>query len=184
MSSDWGPLAALVGEWEGVVGVDTSYCHPRDEVMLTPYRERASVTPFGPVCNGDQRLFGLDYRSAMWRGTDTTPFHTEVGYWLWDSATGEILRAFAVPRGVSVLAGGTTTPDAVEFSLAADMEGNNYTIGENQYLAKRASSQNYRTTITAHADDTWSYHQVMTLKMSEMARPFAHTDANTLHRVS
>jgi hypothetical protein len=60
-------------------------------VVLTPYREKATVTPFGPVCNGGQRLFGLDYRTAMWRDAETNPFHTEVGYWLWDAATGEVL---------------------------------------------------------------------------------------------
>ena len=82
----------------------------------------------------------------MWRDAETSPFHTEVGYWLWDPATGEVLRAFAVPRGVTVLAGGTATPDAVTFSLAADLGGTDYTISENQYLAERASSQSYRAT--------------------------------------
>ncbi len=183
MTSDWGPLGALAGEWVGDIGLDTAYSHPRGEVVPTRYRERATLTPFGPVSNGSQRLFGLDYRTAMWRDAEPNPFHTEVGYWLWDAATGEVLRGFVVPRGVAVLAGGATTPDAVEFALAADLGGNHYTIGENHYLASHASSQSYRATITVNADGTWSYQQVTVLKMSELAEPFAHADSNTLHRV-
>ena len=48
----------------------------------------------------------------MWRGDEENPFHTEVGYWLWDGATGEVLRGFVVPRGITVLAGGTADADA------------------------------------------------------------------------
>ena len=183
MTSEWGPLAALVGEWEGDAGLDTAYSHSRGEVMGTPYRERATFTPFGPVRNGGQQLFGLDYRTAMWRDAETSPFHTEVGYWLWDPASGEVLRSFAVPRGIAVLAGGTATPEAVSWSLAADLGGSDYTISENRYLAERASSQSYRATITVNADGSWSYHQVTMLKMRELPGPFAHTDWNTLHRV-
>jgi hypothetical protein len=120
----------------------------------------------------------------MWRDAETNPFHTEVGYWLWDPATGEVLRGFVVPRSITVLAGGTAGADAVEFSLAADLGGNDYTIGENQYLAKRASSLSYRATITANADGTWSYDEVTMLKMSELPKPFAHADRNTLRRVA
>ena len=44
------------------------------------------MKPFGPVDNGTQALYGLDYRMAAWRGDEENPFHTEVGYWLWDAA--------------------------------------------------------------------------------------------------
>ena len=50
------------------------------------------MKPFGPVENGSQSLYGLDYKTAMRRDDETNPFHTEVGYWLWDAATGEDLR--------------------------------------------------------------------------------------------
>src|SRR6476660_809281 len=69
--------------------------------------------------SGRQSLFGLDYKTAMWRGSEENPFHTEVGYWLWDGATGEVLRGFVVPRGITVLAGGTAGADAKSFSLSA-----------------------------------------------------------------
>src|SRR5438552_12697153 len=96
--------------------------------------EKLTFKPFGPVDNGSQSLYGLDYKSAMWRGSEDNPFHTEVGYWLWDGATGEVLRGFVVPRGITVLAGGTTAADATSWTMHAELGGTNYTIGENQYL--------------------------------------------------
>ena len=49
MSSEWGPLAALIGDWEGDGGLDSAYSHARESVWQTPYRERVAMKPFGPV---------------------------------------------------------------------------------------------------------------------------------------
>ncbi len=128
--TEWGPLQALVGDWEAEGGLDTAFSHSQDKVLGTPYLEKVSMKPFGPVDNGRQHLYGLDYKTAMWRGSEDNPFHTEVGYWLWDEATGEVLRGFVVPRGITILAGGITTPDATSFTMSAKLGGTNYTIGE------------------------------------------------------
>jgi hypothetical protein len=120
----------------------------------------------------------------MWRKSEDDPFHTEVGYWLWDGATGEVMRGFVVPRGITVLAGGTTTADSKEFSLSARPGDPNYSIGENKYLTENASTLSYDVTITTDpAAGTWSYDETTMLKMVEMDEPFAHTDHNTLHKV-
>jgi hypothetical protein len=137
---------------------------------------------FGPVDNGSQNLYGLDYKSAMWRGDQDNPFHTEVGYWLWDAATGEVMKGFVVPRGITVLAGGTADAKATEFKLKAALGDAQYNIGENKYLAKNASSLSYEVTITI-GDGTWSYDEITMLRMNEFDEPFAHTDHNTLRRV-
>jgi hypothetical protein len=181
MTSEWGPLAGLVGEWEGEGGLDTAFSHSQDKVLGTPYLEKATFKPFGPVDNGNQHLWGLDYKTAMWRGDEQNPFHTEVGYWLWDAATGEVLRGFVVPRGITVLAGGTAAADATTFTLRAAPGEPQYTIGENRYLAKNASTLGYEVTITV-GDDSWSYDETTMLQMNELAEPFAHTDHNTLRR--
>ena len=152
MTDAWGPLGPLAGEWEGEGGLDTAYSHAQERVLGTPYREKCTLKPFGPVDNGDQHLYGLDYRSAMWRGDEENPFHTEVGYWLWDAATGEIVRGFVVPRGITVLAGGTASAGATSFTLRATNGGGQYSIGENQYLAENARTLSYEVTLTV-ADD-------------------------------
>ena len=139
-NEEWGPLAGLIGEWQGEGGLDSAYSHARHEVVETPYLEKVTMKPFGPVDNGSQHLYGLDYRSAMWRGNEENPFHTEVGYWLWDGATGEIMRCFVVPRGITTFAGGTATADAASFVLRADRGADLYNIGENTYLALTVGS--------------------------------------------
>jgi hypothetical protein len=183
MANEWGPLDALAGDWEGEGGLDTAFSHSRGEVWKTPYLEKLTLKPFGPVDNGSQSLYGLDYKTAMWRDSEDNPFHTEVGYWLWDAATGEVVRGFVVPRGITVLAGGTAAADATSFSLSARLGGAQYGIGENKYLAANASTLSYDVEITINGDGTWSYDETTMLKMSEFPEPFAHTDANTLHRV-
>jgi hypothetical protein len=183
MADNWGPLAPLAGEWQGDGGLDCAYSHAERRVLDTPYRERLSFTPFGPVVNGRQTLYGLDYRTAMWRGDEENPFHTEVGYWLWDAATRELVRAFAVPRGIVVLASGFATPDAQEFTLHAGPDGHRNVIGQNRYLEEHASTERYSVTITIESPDRWSYHESTMLKMIEFQDIFAHTDHNTLHRV-
>jgi hypothetical protein len=173
----------MAGEWEGAGGLDSAYSHSKGEVLSTPYLEKCTMKPFGPVDNGQQHLYGLDYRSAMWRDSEENPFHTEVGYWLWDAASGEIMRGFVVPRGITVLAGGIAGADATEFTMEATQGGAQYAIGENAYLAKNATTLHYKVTITTADDDTWSYDEITTLRMTEFKENFAHTDHNTLHRV-
>jgi hypothetical protein len=182
VTDEWGPLGALAGEWEGEGGLDTAFSHAENKVLGTPYLEKCTLKPFGPVDNGSQHLYGLDYRSAMWRGDEENPFHTEVGFWLCDAATGEVMRGFVVPRGITVLAGGTVDTDATEFTLKAAQGGAQYNIGENLYLAKNASTLSYEVTVTV-GDDTWSYDETTMLRMNEFDEPFAHTDHNTLRRV-
>lgn len=185
MANEWGPLAALAGEWQGEGGLDTAYSHSRGEVLQTPYLEKVTLKPFGPVDNGRQSLYGLDYKSAMWRGDEENPFHTEVGYWLWDAATGEVMRGFVVPRGITVLAGGIAGADATSWTMKAVNGTVPYSIGENTYLAANASTLSYEVTITVDAGaGTWSYDETTMLRMNEFPEPFAHTDHNTLHRVA
>ena len=177
--AEWGPLAGLVGEWEGDDGLDISWHNVEGEIGETKFREKVSMKAFGPVDNGTQHLYGLDYRMAAWRAGEENPFHTEVGYWLWDGATGEVMRCFVVPRGITTFAGGTASADAKELTLRADKGGDHYNIGENQYLAKHASTLSYEARITI-GDGEWSYHETAVLKMDEFPDPFPHVDHNTL----
>ena len=102
---EWGPLARLAGIWEGEKGEDVAYANENGKIGLTPYREHIDFKPFGPVENGSQVLYGLDYRMAAWRGDEDSPFHTEVGYWMWDARDSEVVRCFLIPRGSAIVAG-------------------------------------------------------------------------------
>jgi hypothetical protein len=178
-----GPLAGLVGTWKGDQGVDVAYQHAKGKIGETPYRERATFSAFGPVDNGTQCLYGLDYRMAAWRADEEDPFHTEVGYWLWDAAEGQVLRCFLVPRGAMVLAGGDATADATSFTLRATCGSEEYGILSSHYLAKQARTSEYSCTITIDGD-TFSYESDTVVDVVAYGSTVHHTDRNTLKRVS
>jgi len=180
-NAEWGPLAGLIGEWEGDDGLDVSYHNVEGEVGETKYREKVSMKAFGPVDNGTQHLYGLDYRMAAWRAGEENPFHTEVGYWLWDGATGEVMRCFMVPRGSTLIAGGTAKASDMSFSLEATVGDEVYGILQGKYLAEKARTKRYTVTISI-TQDAWSYDE-LTLYNHAIGGDIAHTDRNTLRRV-
>ncbi|MCP4436957.1 MAG: FABP family protein [Actinomycetia bacterium] len=177
-----GPLKGLVGEWEGTKGLDVSHHHEEGAEGETVYREKVSFSAFGPVDNGRQTLYGLDYRMAAWRNDEEDPFHTEVGYWLWDADAGQVMRAFMVPRATVVLAGGSAGADDTEFTMVGELGESTYGVLENKYLAENASTKRYEVKITI-GDDEWSYDEVTVLEMKEYDELYNHTDRNTLRRV-
>lgn len=179
----FGPLAALAGEWEGEKGLDVSYHHDVSETVHTPYREKISFKPFGPVDNGSQQLFGLDYKMSAWRGDEPDPFHTELGYWLWCGGLGHVMRAFIIPRGSAILAGGPAAADATSFTLRAEAGSDTYGISSNPYLCERAKCVTYEVTVTVEGD-TFTYEEDSVLDMAEFDELYHHTDRNTLTRVA
>ena len=49
---------------------------------------------------------GLRYHIHINTAEEAITFHDQVGYWLWEPATGLIMQTIAIPRGQVVLAGG------------------------------------------------------------------------------
>jgi hypothetical protein len=180
--AEWGPLAGLVGDWTGDQGMDFSFHNVEREVGETPYRENVTMKPFGPVDNGTQHLYGLDYRMAAWRTNvdEENPFHTEVGYWLWDGATGEVMRCFVIPRGSTILAGGIAQAGDTKFMMEATVGDQQYGISSNKYLAAKARTKSYVLSVTINGE-TWSYDET-TLYDHAIGGEIAHTDRNTLRR--
>ncbi|HZR12365.1 MAG TPA: heme-binding beta-barrel domain-containing protein [Acidimicrobiia bacterium] len=181
--TDLGPLAALAGTWEGDEGVDVAFANTTGEVAETRYRERAVFNPFGPVLNGKQSLFGLDYRTAAWRLGEDDPFHTEVGYWLWDGDARQVMRCFMVPRGCTVLAGGPAHVDSTTWTMQAEVGSETYGILSNQYLATAARTTLYQVTIEVRDADTFAYEERTVVEISRLPAPLDHTDRNVMHRV-
>jgi hypothetical protein len=182
LEQDLGPLAGLVGTWEGDDGLDVAYSHSRDAIIETPYRERTSFSAFGPVENSRQALYGLDYRTAAWRADEVNPFHTEVGYWLWDHAAGEVMRCFVIPRGSVILAGGPAAPDAAEFVMRAAVGSETYGVLSNQYLAEAARCIRYEVTVSV-CDAEYRYRSTTSIEHLRSAELLEHTDENSMHPV-
>jgi hypothetical protein len=180
-TSAWGPLAALIGEWEGDDGLDVSFHNATGRVTETKYRERITMDAFGPVANGKQQLYGLDYRMSAWRTNEESPFHTEIGYWLWDADGDHVLRCFMVPRGTTLLAGGNARPGDTSFSLEANVGSETYGILSNLYLAAQARTTKYTCKVSVVGGEL-SYESCTTY-VHGTGGEIAHTDRNTLRRV-
>ena len=89
-----------------------------------------------------------------------------------------------IPRGCTVLAGGTTTPDATGFTMAADVGSETYGILSNPYLARAARTTRYVCTVTITGPDEWSYDETSTIDHERHGDVLDHTDRNRLRRVA
>lgn len=180
-TDELGPLARLVGTWEGDKGEDRSPAADRGDGHNV-YRERMVFEPTGQVDNHEQTLFGLRYRTTAWRIGADAPFHEELGYWMWDAERSQVMRCFLVPRGIAVIAGGTVAPDATTFSLAATLGSATYGICSNPFLDAQFKTVRYELTLTFLPDGGLSYDENTMMEMPDRARLHQHTDANTLYR--
>ena len=180
---DLGPLGVLIGTWEGIKGDDIAPDNKRG-VENNKFREKMVFTPIGRVDNHEQVLYGLRYNTTAWRLGVADPFHEEVGYWLWDAAREQVLRCFLVPRGVSVIAGGTVKVDAKKFHLAAEVGSSTYGICSNKFLDQEFKTTRFELDITIHDQNSFSYAEDTHLLMKGRKDVFHHTDRNTMSRVS
>jgi hypothetical protein len=179
-----GPLAPLAGTWEGDKGDDTAPDDDPKETEINKYRESLVLEPFGPVNNHAQTLYGLRYSTTAWRLGEDSPFHEELGYWLWDSAEKQVTKCFLVPRGVAVIAGGTVEPNAKEFNLAADVGSETYGICSNPFLDREFKTVRFELKVTIHDNDRFSYEEDTQLRIKDQKNIFHHIDKNTLKRKS
>jgi hypothetical protein len=184
VSELWGPLAGLIGTWEsGWDGLDVAFHNDKGKIHETSFREKSSFTPFGPVDNGERSLYGLDYRTAAWRKDDEQPFHSEVGYWMWDAKDMQVTRCFVISRGQALIAGATVEPHATTFRLEARRGVNTYGILSNQHVDEVAHSTRFDVTVS-YTENTFTYEETTVIEHRKYPSIVMHTDRNTLKLVS
>jgi hypothetical protein len=176
-----GPLTPLAGIWEGKKGVDV---HPAVEgTEENEYIERYELQPIDAQTNGPQMYYGLRYHTRIVKPDDVETFHDQVGYWLWEPATGTIVLTLAIPRGQIAMAIGQASPDAKTFELFAKRGSEVNGICSNPFLEYAFKTLEYRIRVTINADGSWSYAQDSLLQVLDRAEPFHHTDHNTLRKI-
>ena len=187
-----GPLAGLLGVWEGATGVDTSPGVP-DQLLTeieSSYRERWAFEEVDPPAeNHTQKTRQVVCDTNAWRGATSTAgkkggeaFHAQRGYWVWDPASKMLLSSFAVPRGIVINAGGTVEPDATSFELVADAGSETYGICQNPYLHENFKVVRYILKLKLNGDGSLDYEQDTQLQIKGRGL-MHHTDANHLERV-
>jgi hypothetical protein len=177
----WGPLAKLIGTWEGASGDDTA---PGDDrgVEKNRFRELFIYKPFGPANNHEQTLFGLNYTRTAWRLGEDSPFHEQIGYWLWDAQAQQIMQSFMIPRGMTVLAGGTAHADTKNIKVSATLGSNVFGICSNPFLDREFKTVQYDSALTILDDSTFSYEENTQIQIKGQNTNFNHIDKNTLKK--
>jgi len=97
---------------------------------------------------------------AAWRGTEDNPFHTEVGYWLWDATDGQVMRCFMIPRGSALIAGSSVASEATANTLTSDAGSETYGILSNQFLAVQARTDHFEVDVDVSEDGVFRYEEV------------------------
>ncbi|WP_373742179.1 FABP family protein [Neisseria sp.] len=176
-----GPLAPLAGIWRGEKGMDTN---PTAEgTGRDPYIEHIELHPIDAQTNGPQLFYGLRYHTRIVQPDEVETFHDQVGYWLWEPATGNIIYTLAIPRGQTAMATGNAAPDAKTFTLQARRGSTTNGISSNPFLEQSFTTESYTITVTVNDDGTWSYEQDTVLIIPDRSQPFHHTDRNTLTKI-
>lgn len=176
-----GPLRRLAGQWSSKKGVDLS---PKaDGPERREYIENIRFDPTDPQANGPQLFYGLRYHIHVTTEEEDITFHDQVGYWLWEPATGLILQSVTIPRGQVALASGHATPDADRLVLTAARGQTEYGICSTAFLEYAFRTDSYRIEIVFNPDGSWSYTTDTMLTMPGKTEAFAHRDQNTLRKV-
>ncbi|KTE34610.1 MULTISPECIES: FABP family protein [unclassified Sphingopyxis] len=176
-----GPLARLAGIWEGERGVDIN---PKaDGPETRQYYERIEMQPIDPQANGPQLFYGLRYHQHVNTREEDISFHDQVGYWLYEPATGLILQTLAIPRGQIAMASGHAEADAKRLVVEAGRGETEYGICSTRFLDLAFRTDAYQLTIDFHDDGSWSYVSDTTLVVKGRDAPFLHRDRNRLVRI-
>jgi hypothetical protein len=177
-----GPLSGMAGIWEGRRGLDIK---PKAEgPKQQAYVERIELQPVDPQTNGPQVFYGLRYHTHVVKPEQVKTYHDQVGYWLWEPATGTVIHTLAIPRAQIAMAVGTAPADARQFELTASRGSQTYGICSTPFLEYAFKTVEFRIQVTIHDDGTWSYEEDTVLMIRGQDEPFHHTDRNTLVRVA
>ena len=176
-----GPLRPLAGVWEGLKGLDVNPFETSERRQV--YVERMDIQPTDPQSNGPQLLYGLRYHTRITKPDEIETYHDQVGYWLWEPATGLILHSLTIPRGQIVLAKGHASAGDTAFEVSAERGSTENGICSSSFLERAFRTDSFHMQITVNPDGTWSYFEDTVLTVLGRDEPFHHTDRNTLRRI-
>jgi hypothetical protein len=174
-----GPLRRFAGIWEGH-GVDVN---PKADGPEThQFIERMVMQPIDAQANGPQLFYGLRYHTHINTPEEEITFHDQVGYWLWEPATGLIMQTLAIPRAQVALAGGHAGPGDTKLTVSSERGRTDYGICSTDFLEQAFRTDSYRLEVEFHSDGTWSYISTTILQVAGQG-PFQHVDRNRFTKV-
>ena len=142
------------------------------------------LQPIDAQANGPQLFYGLRYHTHILASDEDSTFHDQIGYWLWEPATGLVLQTLSIPRGQVAIAAGHASADATELVLTARRGDPGYGICSTAFLEYAFRTESYRIEVIFNPDGSWSYVLDTMLIVRGRAEPFLHRDRNTLVKVA
>ena len=177
-----GPLRGMAGIWQGQRGLDVK---PKvDGPKKQSFTERIELQPIDPQTNGPQLLYGLRYHTHITKPDQGKTYHEQVGYWLWEPATGTVIHTLTIPRGMVVMAKGQAQAGDKSFEVLATHVDENFGIRSSPFLDHAFKTREFRIKVTVHDDGTWGYEEDTVLLIRDKPEPFHHTDRNLLYKVA
>jgi hypothetical protein len=122
----------------------------------------------------------LRYHTFITEPDDTAMFHQQVGFWLWEPATGRITHTLAIPRGQIAMAVGHAKARDKSFTLSARRGELTRGIVSDPFLEENFTTLAWDMTVTINDDGSWSYEQDTQLWVKGRDSIFHHKDSNTL----
>jgi hypothetical protein len=174
-----GPLRPMAGVWRGERGMDVNPKASGPETQA--FVDRLELQPIDPQTNGPQLFYGLRYHQHIVKPGEVETYHDQVGYWLWEPATGVMIQTLAIPRGQTAMAVGTAAADATQFELIASRGQTTYGICSNPFLEDAFRTDEYRIRVTINPEGTWTYDETTALMIK--GELFKHTDKSTLFKI-
>ncbi|HEY1691675.1 MAG TPA: heme-binding beta-barrel domain-containing protein [Polyangiaceae bacterium] len=177
-----GPLTGMAGVWTSGGGEDVhpTAAGPEHQAFI----ERYELQPIDPQTNGPQLLYGLRYHTHIVKPGAVETFHDQVGYWLWEPATGTVFYTLSIPRAQVAMATGHAAPGAKTFRLEAVRGSESNGIVSNPFLERAFKTLEVTIEVTLHPDGTWSYEQDTVMAVAGAKAPFHHTNRNTLRKLA
>lgn len=176
---DYGPLAVLIGAWRGDQGMDVAPEPDNDE--YNPYFETLIFEAAGDVTNAEEQILSVvRYHQEVSRISTGKVFHDQVGYWLWDPATQQVMQTLAIPRGVTLLAGGTAKVKGKTTVLHVKAGDDDWQIIQSPFMQEKARTLSFNHVMKIEGDRL--FYQETTLLDIYGKRNYEHTDQNTLKR--
>jgi hypothetical protein len=177
-----GPLRGMAGIWQGQRGLDVK---PKaDGPKKQAFVERIELQPIDPQTNGPQLLYGLRYHTHITKPDQIKTYHEQVGYWLWEPATGTVIHTLTIPRGMVVMAKGHAQAGDTSFEVVATHVDENFGICATPFLNHAFKTREFRIKVDINSDGSWSYEEDTVLLIKDKIEPFHHTDRNLLFQIA
>jgi hypothetical protein len=177
-----GPLRRLAGVWESDQGVDIN---PKaDGPQRRVYREHVRMEPIDAQANGPQLLYGLRYHIHINTPEEAITFHDQVGYWLWEPATGTHHADDRDSSRPGRAGGRQAQPDDDAHRSKPGAAIRASASARRRSSTKRFRTDYYRIDITFNRDGSWTYVTRTDLAIRGQLPAFDHRDTNTLRRIA